>query len=781
MRYIKPFLLTILIVMASSFFAKPASADGIIIPNPPMPEPWPYPEPFPVAQLAIVYHRVHVTIEDQVAITHVDQVFRNDQDWPIEGTYVFPLPPEASVTNFTLWQNGEPVEAQILDKDEARKTYEEIVRQLRDPALLEYVDRGAVQASIFPISPGEERRIELEYSQILEADTGLIHYSYPLNTEKFSTLPIEDVSITIEVHSKDPIRAIYSPSHKIAIEREGDNRFHVGYEEYDVTPNKDFDLYYSLADQAIGVNLITYRDPQASDDSGFFLLLAAPGVEVDPESRIAKDVIMVLDQSGSMEGEKFVQAQQALRYVLDHLNPEDRFNIISFSTGTRSYADELRPANKAAEARRWVDSLSAKGSTDINRALLEALDQIEYGRPAIVIFLTDGLPTEGVIDTDAILENVAQSAPDNTRLFVFGVGYDVDTFLLDLLAKEHHGTTTYVTPEQAIDEIVSGFYAKVNTPVLTDLVLDTGEVTIFDLHPAPLPDLFAGSQLVLVGRYRHPGSTTVKLEGMLQDQLKSFEYPNQVFRSSGGPDFLPRLWATRKIGALLNQIRLEGPNQEVIDQIVQLSIRYGIITPYTSYLVTEPKALGAEVQDSIAAEAYAEALSADHEVTGKNAVERAATASGIGAAEVPLAPSGAAADIVRIAGTRTFRLIDGIWMDTGFDPDSMTPIKVPFLSDDYFALTAAYPDLAAAFSLGPEVIAIGGEIVYQVVGSDQIGDPVTLPPADPEQSNSSELNNPTMVANAETSEEAGSNSICPGAALLVGLVAFPLGARTRRN
>lgn len=277
-RRILPILIGLLAIPT---FAVPlaASADGIIIVDPPICDPGPCP-PMPISQLAIEYHHVDVTIEDQVAITHVDQVFRNDNDWTVEGTYIFPLPPGATVTNFILWMDGEPVEGRVLTREEARQIYEDIVRSMQDPALLEYVDRGAVQASIFPIPAGAESRVELEYTQVLPIDNGLVHYRYPLNTERFSTEPLEDVSVTIEVRSAQAVRAVYSPSHPVAVSRDGDHRFTASYEDSGVTPDTDFDLYYSVAASDIGLNLLTFRDPESDDPDGFFLLLAAPSVEI---------------------------------------------------------------------------------------------------------------------------------------------------------------------------------------------------------------------------------------------------------------------------------------------------------------------------------------------------------------------------------------------------------------------------------------------------------------------------------------------------------------------
>ena len=200
---------------------------------------------------------------------------------------------------------------------------------------------------------------------------------------------------------------------------------------------------------------------------------------------IPKDVILVLDRSGSMEGEKFQQAQEALRYILKHLNPKDRYNLISFSTSVDTYDKTMQTAEDIDKALAWVDRLSAVGSTDINRALLEAFALSDDERPTYLIFLTDGLPTEGVVDSGEILNNISSFAPNNLRLFAFGVGYDVDTYLLNSLSEGHHGTSTYVFPGEQIDEVLSAFYAKVSSPVLTNLSLDFGEINVYDLYPSP--------------------------------------------------------------------------------------------------------------------------------------------------------------------------------------------------------------------------------------------------------------------------------------------------------
>jgi Ca-activated chloride channel family protein len=756
--------------------AHPALADGIIIPDPP-----PLPEPTPLDQtwLTIRYHRVTVTIKDQVATTRVEQEFVNEHDWECEGTYIFPLPEGAAVSEFAMWVDGQRIEGRILDADQARAIYEDIVRRRRDPALLEYVGQGAVQARIFPIPPGGSRKIELEYSQVLPVENGLVRYVYPLNTERFSARPLEEVSIHVEIESRDALRALYSPTHqdRVYVVRDGDYRATVGYEESDVLPDQDFELVYTVSQEDVGLNLLTYRE---SPEDGFFLLLAAPSVEVDEDEVIPRDIILVLDTSGSMEGEKLAQAKQALTYVLEHLNREDRFNVIAFSTGLQQYAAGPRPASEADEAVEWVERLEAVGGTDINRALLEAFGQAGE-RPTVLIFLTDGLPTEGEVEIDRILANAEAAAPANARLFPFGVGDDVNTVLLDTLAQQHAGTSSYVRPGEQIDEEVSGFYARVSTPVLADIAFDFGDVMVEDTYPYPLPDLFAGTQLILVGRYRLPSSaggghaTQIALTGEVNGERREFDYEG-YFRDDGGDEFIPRLWATRKIGYLLTQIRLHGENPEWVEAIVALSIRYGIITPYTSFLIQEEDILTEAGREE--AERQFMALPSPPAV-GAPAAERADEEGKMVGAESAgggMMPE-EAAQVVRLVGSKTFVLQDGVWIDTAFDPSQMTTTPVGFGGDGYFDLLATRPEWGAYFALGERVIFVAEGVAYEVVEGE--GGPVVVPPARTAEPSppTTQPPQPGIAATPAPSSEPG--GVCSGA-LVMGAIALAAAALWQR-
>jgi Ca-activated chloride channel family protein len=712
------FLLTLW--LAGSF--ERAQAQGVII-EPPLPPVEPLPPASP--PLKLDEHRVEAVIDGPVAQVRLTQVFHNETGHTVEGVYIFPLPGDAAVSDFQMTVNGQVLEGKLLDKDEARRIYEDIVRRRRDPALLEYIGRNLFQTNVFPIPAGESRTLALSYTQIVPQKEGLFEFVYPLRTRQYSTAPVRSLSISIELRNQPGLRTLYSPNFDIEVERIGDNRALIGYEATNVQPESDFRLFFGTAKDEIGLNILSYK-PAGED--GFFVLLAAPGVNVRKEQVVARDIVLVMDVSGSMQGDKIEQARKAAHYVVDQLNPDDRFNLISFSTGVRLWAGALRDADQAArkDAHAWIDGLAANGSTDINRALLEALGQLQQTgeRPAYLLFLTDGLPTMGETDTGRIIGNVQNNKPagSRVRLFTFGVGFDVNTDLLDTVSREMGGRSSYVQPGEAIDEVVGAFYAGISTPVLVDISIDFGEdIVVDDLYPFPLPDLFAGDQLLVAGRYHHGGKAVITLRGAVNNETVVLQYAGHSFVESGGEPFVARLWATRKIGALLEQVRRDGPQQELIDAIVDLSLQYGIVTPYTSYLVIEPAlssagegagadqpvvALRAQAEDKVAEEVQAAAAAAP---SGAAAVGASETRSALANAVNVLDTRG-----VRYVGGKTFvhqrtlQTADGqaleLWVDTQY-AEGMPVEIVEFGSARYFAL-ARQPQMAAWLAISPEMVIV---------------------------------------------------------------------------
>jgi Ca-activated chloride channel family protein len=371
------------------------------------------------------------------------------------------------------------------------------------------------------------------------------------------------------------------------------------------------------------------------------------------------------------------------------------------------------------------------------------------------------------------------------RLFAFGVGDDVNTILLDTLAQEQRGASGYVRPGERIDEEVSAFYTKVSTPLLADITVEVEGVLVEEMYPYPLPDLFAGTQLVIVGRYREGGAALIRLRGQVNEQEQQFSYEG-FFQSSGGERFIPRLWATRKIGYLLNQIRLRGENREWVDTIVELSIRYGIVTPYTSYLVQEDAdILTREGRENIVVEEVEMLAAAPTMVTGAQAVEKAVGQEAMRGADMAAAPVGEAAEVVKIIGDKTFVYRDAIWTDTAFDPSQVATQKVGFGSETYFELLSARPDLGTYFSLGDRVIVVVDGVAYEVAesGASAIDLPPTATPQ-PVEANPTHTATPAVRATEDASRSSGSSSLCPGT-LLAGLMLVPFAGaglyRSRRR
>ncbi len=679
-------------------------------------------------------HRISVSIREQLAVTTVRQTFLNSADVPAEGVYLFPLPDDAAVSDLVLYLDGQPIKGQLLEADQARRIYEDIVRRRRDPVLLRYVGRRAVQLNIFPIPPRSQRKVEITYSHILRAENGVLRYSYPLKTDYISALPVREVSVSLEAEASAPVGTIYSPNPRVLIERLAEKRFRASLELSDVRAREDFSLFYSYREAEIDAALLTYRASALED--GFFMLVLTPPLRVERERSLPKDVLIVLDQSGSMAGEKWRQAQAAARFVLNALMPQDRFNLIVFSSGYRVYARSPQPAGAAREAIAWLDGLEALGATDINAALLEAARQADPQRSTTILFLTDGLPTEGVTDPERILANFGAAAPRNARLFAFGVGYDVDTVLLDTLSSTYGGTSTYVQPNEDIEAAVSGLYNKISAPILAKPALEIdGNVILEDTYPPfPLPDLFASSQLILTGRYRGEGTIRLTLRGEVDGEAQRFTYANLRFpATAGGEAFVARLWATRKIGALLNTIRLRGENAELVESVRQLSLRYGIITPYTAYLIQEddlgrrePPQLGATALPPtvvpLQPPMVTTAVFDRDQRSGAPAVATASALSQMGIAEVvPVAPTAVALGGVpspeRIVTVRdrTFVWRNGVWVDTRYTSAELPRVQVTFLSDEYFALLEQRPELREYFALGIRVLVVLEGTVYEVV------------------------------------------------------------------
>ena len=572
----KRFVLTAFAGLVALSLAAPAQATGLLIPKdrnlPP---------------LAIKYHRAKVTIKDRVAITHVEQVFINHTNRDLEATYIFPLPKGATVSDFYLYVNGKRTKGEVLEANRARNIYEGIVRRMQDPGLIEYMGRNLFKCRVYPVPKRGEQKLEIEFTQVMPFEGGVNKYNYPMRTDSQSARTMKDFTMSVQIASKVPIKAIYSPTHQIYSRKKDDHNAVAGFEKTAALLDRDFELIYTVSEEDIGLNLLTFRQP---GEPGFFMVMASPKSEWRDREIIGKNISFVVDTSGSMAGAKMTHAKEALKYCLNRLNPDDLFNVVRFSTDVESFEKKPISASKAnvQRALNFVERMEAAGGTAIDEALTAALaGHVKKSEPNMVVFMTDGHPTVGETDPKRIMQNAAKANGVATKVFVFGVGEEINTLLLDKVASDNHGDSTYVKPNQQIKEQLASFYNKVSHPVLTDLKLDFGKIHEYDVLPKQIPDLFKGSQLIMLGRYRNDGHSALALNGLSGKDRKKFVFEGKFPKTNKANDFIPRLWATRKIGFLLDNIRLGGERKELVDEVIRLSKRYGIITPYTSYLVTE--------------------------------------------------------------------------------------------------------------------------------------------------------------------------------------------------
>ncbi len=693
------------------FFSSLVSAQGLLIPPSPPPRP-------PLPPLPLKYQHVKVKIDNQIALTEIEQVFLNEYDRDLEAEYIFALPPGAMVTEFAMWIDGKKVKAELMDSDKARQIFWEIVSRMKDPGLLQYLGRDTFRVNIYPIPARGEKKIQLSYSQELKYAAGLVNYTCPIDRGRLEEKPTGEIGILVELTSRVPIKSIYSPSHKVDISRRGENKATISYESGSEKQDRNFSLYYSLSEEEFGLTLLPFC--KGDEEAGYFLMLIAPKAEIQSSEIGAKDVVFVLDSSGSMQDDnKVVQAIKALKFGVGGLNRDDRFNIIHFSTEPRLLTEVLAPADEAnkRKANQFIETIEAKGGTNINDTLLKAIGLFSQSRrPQMLVFLTDGRPTVGITDVEEILKNVSSSIDKQTRLFTFGLGYDVNTLLLDALAQSHRGTSDYIKPGEDMELIVSSFFDKVNYPVLDNLSLDFGKVNVQELYPMQLPAIFKGSQLTIIGRYASYGSTSIRLTGEIGGNKKSFTYKADFPRKDEEADFIPRLWATRKIGYLLDQIRLHGEDKELKDEVINLSKKYGVVTPYTSYLALGDEKPVPRPGERLYEESKvrADLLAARKAPVGQEAVQFSAELNLMKDTEKEVRE---ASEAIRYVGTKTFYLRKGVWVDGEFQ-EGMETIQVEFGSDDYLKLITAHPELGRYFSIGKKVIVVYAGKAYEVIAPD---------------------------------------------------------------
>ena len=671
----------------------------------------------------IDHYHMNIAVNNQLAKTKIDQVFTNPNDFEVDGVYIFPIPEDVILSNFSLSIDGKSVTGNLFSHEESRRIYRSSARLSGNTAILEHRGTRAFVAEVPGIPANGKRHIQFEYSQIVHVDSDLAKYTYPLSLAKSAAGPIADLAVEMEIESDHELRTIYSPSHEVVINRKDDHHVCLSYKGVDIDPDDDFQCYYSVSDENFGITLLTHRADEKED--GYFMLNISPKYEVKKTDIIEKDFIFVLDHSGSMAGQKVKQAKEALRYCVQNLNDGDRFNLILFNTDITSLVDRLNRREEQSGGERahhsaalshqlidvknarekafaFIEGIEGRGGTNINDALCKALaEKPDPNRPRVIVFLTDGRPTVGVRKEAQILENVAQANGNQSRIFVFGAGYDVNVRLLDKMAADNGGTRNYVEPHEDIEAAVSSLFRKMNEPVLVNVELNFGQIITKELSPRNLPDLFRDEQFILLGRYESHGDTVLKLHGNVGSAQQEFSKNVHFSELETDHDFLPILWAQRRIAELVDEAALNGTSRELDEEIERLSIEYDVITPYTSFEQEDDGSFRTKYVSDID-KVYDPSRTIDRVVGGIKDIEGR-----------KVARARRQDDDTRHYGRKTFRRYGEIWVDTKYDGQSDRK-KIEFGSGDYFNLMDLSYELAKCLKLPPPMIICHNGVNYEI-------------------------------------------------------------------
>jgi Ca-activated chloride channel homolog len=694
---------------------------------------------------------VRVELVDRVLRYEVTETFVNRGSRIGEADFMFPLPKGAAFQDLKLSINGEMVAGETMSADRARQIYEEIVRRQRDPALLEWMGYGLLRARIFPIAPGEAKKVVVRFQTVAprEGDALRVDYFRGQRTNQVGMgQRLEGRTSFVLTYPNDPMYGTaYSPTHSLSdegyasdvdVDNSGDRSFASSYRgsvrRVEVRDARgEVTLLIPIRRSSSAAISMLANAP--GNEDGFALITLSPPA-VRPRA-VPRDVTFVLDVSGSMSGKKIEQARAAGKQILRTLSPMDRFRLIDFSSDVRTFRDDFSVATRenVRAAERYLDDLEAQGSTNISGALDEALSsRIVSGRLPIILFLTDGQPTVGERDASVIAATVAKERGPR-RLFTFGVGSDLNVSLIEQLALEGRGTASFVRPDESVERAVGIVASRLTSPLVTDVRIHADGVRLLKMHPSQPVDIFAGEDLVLLARYDGDGNAVLRFDG--QTTSGPVSWSTRVFfpeRSRENP-FVARLWATQRVGYLSAEKRKHGGSQEIDDEIRDLGERFGIPTEFSSYLVVEPGMNQRRILGS-------NGVQLDNVVvTGAGATRQAAPASAPAiqfeaakaAAAQRSATSMSAADAavgirddanVRRAGNVTFVLRDGVWTDVRYKGSSTTTLKVKAFSDAYFKILELEPDLRDAFSVGERAIIAGRNMSIELSpdGKDALTD-----------------------------------------------------------
>jgi Ca-activated chloride channel family protein len=557
-----------------------------------------------VFELPLLHTTVDAAIAGLVAEVEVTQTYSNPFDEPIEATYLFPLPDEAAVHALEMLVGDRRIVGRIETREDARRIYDRAKRSGQTAALLDQERPSVFTQRVANILPGESIEIAVSFVEVLAYEGGAYEWVMPLvvgpryvppegtgvrgDDSAALDAPLSEgptgntVDVRVSLDAGMPIRGIRSPSHALRVDREGSDTAWIELDGDDV-PNQDFILRYELAGDAPQAAALSSFDERG----GHFLLLIQPPADDRLEGMITpKDLVFLVDTSCSQSGAPMEAAKRAMRYAIEGMNPEDTYEIMSFSSAVgpaiRGGAD---PASKA-RGKAFVDGFQGAGGTNMLAGVEAALSTAERDALRTVLMITDGYVGNEPRILGAIEEHLGRS-----RFFTLGTGSSVNRFLLDRAAQLGRGDVQVIRPDEDAQPAVERFYERIRNPLLTDIEVSWDGVELLDVHPDPIQDLFSGQPVVLVGRYETPGRGSVTLSGRLGNEPWSTTLDVDFTDEATNPA-LGSLWARRWIEDLTlrqNFGRAFDDRGRFEQEVTDLALRYSLMSEYTSFVAVDDR------------------------------------------------------------------------------------------------------------------------------------------------------------------------------------------------
>jgi Ca-activated chloride channel family protein len=570
------------------------------------------------AECPLKHTDVKAEVSGQLARVTVTQEFHNPFQEKIEAVYVFPLPQSAAVDDMTMVVGDRTVKGKIKRREEAQAIYEAAREAGQTAGLLDQERHNIFTQSVANIAPGAEVKITISYVEFLKYEAGTYEFVFPMvvgpryipgrptgkrgggwapDTNKVPdasritprVVPKgmragHDISIEVKLDAGVPIDGLQSKLHEVALARTDHHRAVVRLKDQATIPNKDFILKFDVAGKKISDAVMTHRGAQG----GFFTLILQPPERVTAADVTPKELVFVLDTSGSMEGFPIEKAKETMKLALNNLYPEDTFNLITFSGDTHVlFPQPVRATRENLQlAQRFLASRQGSGGTEMMRAIRAALaPSDEQNHVRIVCFMTDGY-----VGNDMEIISEIQKHP-NARVFAFGIGSSPNRFLLDKMAEQGRGEVEYVTLEDEGSAAARRFHERVRNPLLTDIEIDWAGLPVADVYPKRFPDLFSAKPLILTGRYTSAARGAIRLRGNLAGQNFVKEIPVELPESQTEHDSMATLWARTRIDDLMSQdyagIQNDDPQPDVREAITQLGLEYRLMTQFTSFVAVE--------------------------------------------------------------------------------------------------------------------------------------------------------------------------------------------------